>query len=155
LLGAADLDGDGRHELVWRDGRTGAVGAWVMAGFGLSRPVGYGAVPLNWAVRGLGKVDATAAEGLLWRNATTGQVAFWKLTTNGQVTPTLLGTADLAWQVQANAYLDGPNGPPEILWANTTSGQLGVWRVDGATVRPAVLGIPSPGWTVQPTPQLR
>jgi len=150
LVGVADLNGDGHHELVWRDGVTGLVGAWVMNRFQPARWVGYHSPPLSWRIRGIGKVDASNAQGLIWRNDQSGQTGFWKLNTNGQVASSALPVGAAPWEIVGAPYFDGRNGLPEILWYNTQTGLVGFWRVNGKSVSFSSVAVPGTQWTIQP-----
>jgi hypothetical protein len=150
LVGVADLNGDGHHELVWRNRVTRHVGAWVMNRFQPARWVGYDSPALSWRIRGIGKVDASNAQGLIWRNEQTGQTSSWKLNTNGQVTHAVLPTGASPWEIEGAPYFDGMNGLPEILWYNTQTGSVSVWRVRGTSITPSVVAVPGTQWTIQP-----
>jgi hypothetical protein len=152
LVGVADLNGDGHHELVWRNQVTGQVSAWIMSGFQPIRYQVYGSPALSWRIRSIGRVDSSKAQGLVWHNADTGQVSFWKLNTNGQVTIILLPVGAAPWEIAGSPYFDGTTGLPEILWYNTQTGAVGVWRVSGTNISPTVIrDIPGTQWAIQPT----
>jgi hypothetical protein len=151
LVGVADLNGDGNHELVWRNHATGQVAAWVISKqFQPIQYLVYYSPPLSWRIRGIGKVDATNAQGLIWREEQTGQTGFWKLNTNGQVVVTVLPVGSSPWEIEGAPYFDGASGVPEILWSNTQNGAVGFWRVSGTSIRPSVIATPGTQWTIQP-----
>ena len=137
LIGAADLNGTGKPQLIWRNTTSGKVGAWIFSATQAFQPVQYpvfGEPPLFWSIRGIGKVDGTAADGLIWHNGQSGSVAFWKMNTNGSVIGTTLPSTGAPWQIAANAYFDGRGASPEVLWINQQSGSIAVWRVNGSAV---------------------
>ena len=153
LIGAADLDGTGHPQLIWRNTNSGTVAAWVFSATQPFQPVQYpvfAVPPLSWSIRGIGKVDATPAEGLIWHNVKSGAVAFWKMNTNGSFTGTTLSSAGLPWQIAADAYFDGSGANPEILWVNEQSGSIAVWRVNGSEAGGSTIGTPGPSWLIQP-----
>ena len=153
LIGAADLNGTGHPQLIWRDTISGTVAAWVFSPTRVFQPVQYPvfAVPaLSWNIKGIGKVDATPGEGLIWHNAQSGAVAFWKMNTNGNFTGSGLSSAGAPWQIAADAYFDGSGAIPEILWVNQRSGAIALWRVNGQAVAGYTIGAPGTGWLVQP-----
>jgi hypothetical protein len=156
LIGAADLDGNGRPQLIWRNVTSGQVGAWVFSPTHPFQPTqfpGFAIPPLFWSIRGIGKVDATPAEGLIWHNASTGEVAFWKMNTNGDLVGTRLQAVGAPWQIASDAFLDGAGGNPEILWVNQQSGAIAVWRVNGRAVAGSAIRTPGTSWGVQPVPR--
>ena len=150
LVGVADLNGDGNHELVWRNSVTGQVGAWVMNRFQPARFVAYDSPALSWRIRGIGKVDASNAQGLIWRNDQTGQTSFWRLNTNGQVVHPTMPVGAAPWEIVGAPYFDGRSGLPEILWYNTQTGAVSVWRVSGTSISPSLIGVPGTQWIIQP-----
>jgi kumamolisin len=153
LIGAADLNGTGHPQLIWRNANTGAVAAWVFSTSAPFSPAQYpvfASPSLDWNVRGIGKVDASTAEGLIWRNSQTGSVALWKMNTNGSVIGTTLQSASAPWQIAANASFDGSGASPEILWVNQQTGAIAVWRVNGSAVAGSAISAPGIGWVMQP-----
>jgi hypothetical protein len=150
LVGVADLNGDGNHELVWRNHVTRQVGAWVMNRFQPARFVPYYSPPLSWRIRAIGKVDASNAQGLIWRNDQSGQTSFWKLNTSGEVASLPLPVGAAPWEIVGAPYFDGRNGLPEILWYNTQTGLVGIWRVNGKSVSFSSVAVSGAQWTIQP-----
>jgi FG-GAP-like repeat len=153
LIGAADLNGTGQPQLIWRKAGSGQVAVWVFSTSQAFTPVHFpvfASPALDWSIRGIGQVDSTSAEGLIWRNAQTGSVAFWKMNTNGSLSATTLPPAGAGWQIAANAFFDGSGGNPEILWTNQQTGAIAVWRVNGSAVTGATISTPGTSWIPQP-----
>jgi FG-GAP-like repeat/Fibronectin type III domain len=154
LVGVADLNGDGNHELVWRNRVTRHVGAWVMNRFQPARWVGYHSPSLSWRIRGIGKVDTrvdtSSAQGLICRNEQTGQTSFWKLNTNGHFASLPMPVGAAPWEIVGAPYFHGRNGLPEVLWYNTQTGLVGFWRVNGKSVSFSSVAVPGTQWTIQP-----
>jgi kumamolisin len=156
LSGAADLNGTGHPQLIWRNAVSGQVGAWIFSATQAFQPVQYPvfATPsLAWSIRGIGKVDTTPAQGLIWHNSQTGEVGLWKMNTSGSLLLTKLPTAGAPWQIAGNAYLDGSGGSPEILWVDQQSGAVGVWRINSSATSTSIIDTPGTSWVVQPTAQ--
>ena len=155
LVGAADLNGTGHPQLIWRDTISGTVAAWVFSATQAFQPVQYpvfATPPFSWRIHGIGKVDASPAEGLIWHNGQSGAVALWKMNTNGSVVGTTLQISAAApWQIAADAYFDGRGADPEILWVNQQSGSIAVWRVNGSVAGGSTIGNPGTNWVVEPT----
>src|SRR5262245_920888 len=76
--GAGHFDGDGKADLVWRNGNTGAVAVWLMDGARIKalKDVASG-VPLTWQIAGVGDLDGDGNADLVWRNGQNGDVALW------------------------------------------------------------------------------
>jgi hypothetical protein len=53
LAETGDFDGDGKADLLWRDGNSGATVVWFMNGTQISQAASLGAVPLIWTIQGL------------------------------------------------------------------------------------------------------
>jgi hypothetical protein len=154
LIGAADLNGTGHPQLIWRNAISGRVAAWVLSTTQAFQPIQFpvfGTPSFAWSIRGIGRVDATPAKGLIWHNAQTGAVAFWKMNTTGNVTATTLQATGSPWQIAADAYFDGSGANPEILWVNQKSGAIAIWRVNGQAVAGSIIYTPGTNWVVQPS----
>jgi kumamolisin len=154
LIGAADLNGNGHPQLIWRNLTSGMVAAWVFSATQPFQPVQYptfASPSLAWSIRGIGRVDTTLAKGLIWHNDDTGAVAFWKMNTNGSLLGTTLPAAGAPWQIASDAYFDGSGASPEILWVNQNSGAIAVWRVNGGAIAGSAINTPGTSWVVQPT----
>jgi hypothetical protein len=52
--------------------------------------VAFGAVPLDWAIAGVGDYDGDGRSDLLWRQASTGAVYLWRFTS-----PTTMAGQDI------------------------------------------------------------
>jgi hypothetical protein len=78
IVAAADLDGDGRSDLVWRNQATGMVYGMLMDGANPQAIIGQGVIHtepnLAWKVVALGDYDGDGKADLLWRNESTGMV---------------------------------------------------------------------------------
>ena len=76
--GAADFDGDGKPDILWRNLATGQNTLWLMNGTVVKS---LAAVPpvndLNWRIGGVGDFTGDAQPDILWRNVATGQNTVW------------------------------------------------------------------------------
>jgi hypothetical protein len=153
LIGAADLNGDGRDEIVWRNKESGHVSAWAFPTSGSFQPqyLLYAAVPLTWNIRAIGKVDFTPSKGLIWHHALTESVVHWKLNLNAQAVSTTIRPAYDPWTIEQGAYSDGVNGSPQIILTNRLSGTVAVRRFNGASATSTYLAVnPGTTWALQP-----
>ncbi|HEY6148278.1 MAG TPA: VCBS repeat-containing protein, partial [Thermoanaerobaculia bacterium] len=85
-VGAADFDGDGKTDLVWRNRTTGGVGIWIMNG--LTRVSGLDLPPMRdqaWQIAGVGDFEGTGRPVLFWRNSTTGANVLWRVARDGGI----------------------------------------------------------------------
>jgi hypothetical protein len=103
IVGAPDLNGDGRSDLLWRNDSTGEVYSLLMNGNSI---IGQGTLyrepNLAWKIVATGDYDGDGRYDLLWRNESTGEAAL------ALVAPSGLGTSvvgrvysepNLAWRI--------------------------------------------------------
>jgi hypothetical protein len=98
----ADLDGDGKADLVWRNQQSGDVSAWLMNGEVVRQsPVVSPRLPLEWQLARAVDLDADGKVDLVWRNTRTGDVAAWLM--NGAAIksgPVVALGVGSVWQIQ-------------------------------------------------------
>ncbi len=101
-----DFNGDGNHDILWRNNHTGKVSVWLTnpGSTGILSSGSPGTVSnLAWKIINTGDFNYGSNTDLLWRNNQTGQVNVW-LTNSagiGVLSKETLGTvADLAWEIQ-------------------------------------------------------
>lgn len=75
VLTAADFNGDGRSDLLWRNDATGLVYMMLMNGASISgQGVVHNEPNLSWEIVAQGDYNGDGRADLLWRNSSTGQV---------------------------------------------------------------------------------
>jgi hypothetical protein len=155
IVGAADFNGDGRADILWRDSNTGTVAIWVLDpipgsnGVQVSQSGTLGAVPGNWVIAGTGDFNGDGKHDILWRDSSTGTVAIWFL--NGlQISETgSIGSAGGNWVIAATGDYRG-SGRSDILWRDNNSGAVALWSLNGLQVtQTAVLGTVPTTWSIQ------
>lgn len=147
-----DFDGDGRPDVLWRNGSTGQNAAWLWNGGAVFAAL---ALPLvgdtGWKIAGVADFDGDGHTDILWRHAVTGANAVWIM--NGGAVASVVSlpaVADTTWRISGFADFNG-DGKPDILWQQA-SGLIGVWLMNGSAVG-SVVSLPAvdPGWKIAGT----
>jgi hypothetical protein len=99
LAGTGDFNGDGKHDLLWRNGATtvvpGIVIGWLMDdGTIISTAVLGG--DTSWAVNNTADVNGDGRTDILWRQATTGGTVAWIMNAFNVLDDAVLG-GDTTW----------------------------------------------------------
>jgi hypothetical protein len=153
LAAAADVDGDGYADLVWRNVVTGQLVIWIMSGGGTIASVrDYGNVPLSYELRAAGDVHGDGRADLLWFQPSDGQPVIWWMHADGSFVarfPTAVGPG--GWRPYRMGDFDG-DGAADIFWRNEATGQTAVWYIDRFTsstfVADFLVSVPLADWTL-------
>lgn len=112
IIAAADFNGDGKSDLLWRNHANGQVYAMLMNGAAIvSEGVVYTEANQAWRIVGAGDYNGDAKADILWRNETTGQV--YLMLMNGLATLAsqfIYGQANTAWKVLGPWEYGNANG---------------------------------------------
>ncbi len=126
----ADFNGDGKADLLWRDG-NGDVGLWLSAsgsGFAGFTRLDLGVTPSHWTVQASGDFGGAGKADILWRDSN-GDVGLW-LSNAGSgytgFTKIDLGVVPNFWVIQGVGDFNG-DGKADIVWRDTQTGDAGVW----------------------------
>jgi len=148
VAATADVDYDGRADILWRNVTSQKLVVWTMNGTqrtGARIPSPDQAVDGNWEVVGLADLSGDGVPDFLWYNVTSGRLVIWFMNASLERTgatftdPSSAGGA--GWRpVAVGDYGAGPGGvrsTQDILWRNSASGRLVVWHMDFAGHRTA------------------
>jgi hypothetical protein len=105
IVAAADMNGDGKQDLVWHHAKDGYIAAWLMNGTTLIESVLLqpGRVAdANWSVVGVADANADGKADLYWRDNSKGYLAIWLM--DGLVLKSSLSVqpereADTNWRI--------------------------------------------------------
>jgi alpha-tubulin suppressor-like RCC1 family protein len=140
-----DLDADGKSDLIFRNGSTGQISAWLMNGATVTAAAGL-VSPGNWTVSHTADFNADGKVDILFRNSD-GSVTLWLM--NGLSISAAVGLIgpDPNWRVSHVGDFNG-DGKADILWRNI-NGAVTLWLMDGTTILSSVGLIgPDPNWSV-------
>ncbi len=138
----ADLDGDGKSDIVWRYvGSTsnppanpddvGVVFVWFMNGTGISEIKARGGAPASWNLVGVTDLDGDGLGDLVWQSPLNTVRGIFGLSGRNFVNK-LLGTAPAGYGLVKVADFDG-DGNGDLLFRNA-AGKVKLWRMNGATL---------------------
>ena len=133
--GIADVDGDGRADLLWRNSVTGQLLVWYFSLTGaVASTHDYGIVPLPHELRGLGDVNADGTADLVWFRPSDGQVTIWKMAPDHSFTAAFPGAVGAgSWRPYRIGDFDG-DGKADVFWRNDASGATAAWYLDGGVI---------------------
>jgi hypothetical protein len=152
VIGVADLNGDRKADIVFRNGENQNINGWLMDG--LVRTQG-GLIGNAGSLQtiGLGDVNADGRADLVLRSPE-GVVSGWLL--NGlaiQTQSNFLNTPAIAsfWAIQAIGDLDG-DGRADLVWRNLNTGDVNGWLLNGlARKQGGFMGTIPLAWTLECT----
>ena len=156
-LGAADFDGDGKGDLLWRtDG--GALAIWELNGnqiqaadFIHAGPTAVGVPAPDWRIVGTGDFGGDGKADILWET-TGGALALWQMDGTHIMSASFLklgatnvGIPGFDWHVSDVADFDG-DGKSDILWRIGAAdnpltdlppggGQVAIWEMNGDQIK--------------------
>ena len=127
----ADVNGDGRSDIIWRSA-SGQFSDWLgraNGGFTSNDANAFVSVSTNWRVAGSGDINGDGRADIVWRNDITGQVSDWLGRADGgfAVNDTAALTAvETRWQIVGVGDFNG-DGRADLLWRSANTGQLSDW----------------------------
>lgn len=151
IAGLGDLNGDGVHELIWRNTRDGRNRIWQVQSDGSINARSLERVAdLNWRLIGAADWFGDGHDDLLWRNRQTGSLLLWDMHAyQKQRTTKPPDSASPDWRVIRFARFDD-DALPDLHWHHPGTGQSLV-RMLGRHVKRQAQSMPRPssrGWTL-------
>src|SRR5262249_33478516 len=150
IAGVADFDGDGKADILWHNGATGANALWLMNSGAIASAATVNAMSdLTWTIVGTDDFDGDGKADILWRNTASGQNSVWLM--NGAAvrsSSSIWAVADLNWSVAGTGDFNG-DGKADILWRNTTTGQDAIGFMNGTPPSGPLTGtMAAPAWSI-------
>jgi hypothetical protein len=152
---AGDFDGDGRSDILFRNGATGEVYLWNSnTGADVSfLGQSLGSVGSNWSIKAVDDFNGDGKADVLWRSDA-GDVYVWTAAGNGgavSMNGQSISSVPNDWSILGAGDFNG-DGRADILWRHAGDGELYVWN--SQTGSAAVnfvgqsLGVVGLDWTV-------
>jgi hypothetical protein len=154
LAGVADMDGNGKADMLWRDLGTGKTYVWLMDGTKISGTQEIDdktPISADWEVAGLADTNKDNKADIIWREKSTGTVAIWLLDAGNSINGLALVPTprdfteriDLAYKIVAIKDVTG-DGKADLVWRNSSAGEIAFWELDG----PSLAKLPNGSYTV-------
>ena len=154
---AADFNGDGNADILWRNSQDGRNWLWTMNGRSVIKSAGInGIADSAWQMVGRGDFNDDGKSDILWRNSRTGLNYIWMMEGFTLIERKAINTiADLDWQIKAVADFNG-DSKSDILWHHQKTGQTYVYLMDGFQImaRSSVRYIDDVNWQIEATTDL-
>ena len=141
----SDFDNDGKSDILWRNGTSGANAIWRSANSATSQAV-TGVTSLAWIVAGVGDINADNKSDIVWRNTANGANAVW-YSANSGTAQNLTGVTNQQWKIVGVADFTG-DGKSDLLWRNFSTGANVIWRSANAATPQGVTSVTSLAWIV-------
>jgi hypothetical protein len=131
VVGAGDVNGTGRSELILRHETGGSMAWWEMNNGAVSSTRVVAVLnDLNWRVQAVDDFDGDGTADILFRHMGTGSIALWTMSGGNALSSQLLGTvADTNWQIQGSGDFYG-HGKADVFWRNVSTGNAILWEID-------------------------
>ena len=135
----ADLDGDGKADVLWRNSSTGENYLYPMNGLAIGAGEGYvrTVADTNWKIVGRGDFNGDGKGDLFWRNTSTGQNYIFLM--NGAAIMDegfVRAVPDTNWEVVGVGDFNG-DGMDDVLWRNTVTGENYIYPMNGLAILPS------------------
>jgi len=157
IAGVADLDGDGKADILWRNSSTGQNYLYPMNGKTILSTEGFlrTVADQSWQIAAVGDLDRDLKADIVWRNARSGEnYVYFMNGTTIRSEGYLRTVADLAWSIVDSGDYDG-DGKTDLFWRNALTGQTYLYPMDGLAIKATegfVRTVADLRWTVVPTP---
>jgi hypothetical protein len=135
----ADMNADGRPDIVWQHETLGYVAVWLMNGLTLTQATLFSpgrVTDMNWRLVGAGRFNSDPYTDLVWHNAATGQTSVWLMYGASFAAAGVLSNhtvPDPHWLIEAVVDADG-NGTHDLVWRHQMSGKMALSFMNGLTV---------------------
>jgi hypothetical protein len=144
-VSAADFNGDGDSDILWRHAGIGANTIWKSGNRATSQSV-EAVADLSWKVVGTGDFNGDGRSDILWRHARLGANTIWR-SGNRATSQSVAAVTDLSWNVVGTGDFDG-DGRSDILWRHARLGANTIWKSGNRSTPQSVTAVTSLKWNV-------
>jgi hypothetical protein len=148
IVGANDMNSDGKADIIWHNASSGETQFWYLNGYAVT---GRGTVVVArtdslatfvapWSLVSSRDFNGDGQTDLVWHNGATGETQLWYLNGRGVIGRTrVLGetgrTAMVGapWRITGSNDFDG-DGSADLLWHNEATGESQIWFMNGRSV---------------------
>jgi cyclophilin family peptidyl-prolyl cis-trans isomerase len=141
----SDFDGDGKSDILWRNGGNGQNTIWKSGSSATAQSVTTVADPA-WKMFGSGDFNADGKADILWRNTSSGLNTVWLGGTSASAMG-LTTLADQDWKVVGVGDFNA-DGVSDIVWRSSVTGQNSIWRSGSNLTAQAVTTVADANWQI-------
>ncbi|SFK45070.1 FG-GAP repeat domain-containing protein [Lysobacter sp. cf310] len=131
---SADLNGDGRSDIVWINYSKNLMAYWLMNGTSILRTGAYTLDAVNYGLTGVGDFDGDGREDLLWRGYRSHVLYLWRSRSDGNFDQQYVSTVGADWVLDAVADLNG-DARSDLVWANRELNLMAYWWMNGTAAQ--------------------
>jgi FG-GAP-like repeat len=149
IQGAADFNGDGKPDLLFRSA-TGENTIWLMDGLTRLSSVALPEVKdTQWDIKGVADFNSDGKPDIVWRHPTGPNIVWLMDRTRYTYGIGLNPVKDPNWDIKGVGDFNG-DGKPDLLWRHTTGSNV-VWLMNGTTYTYGVNLKPlnDPNWDIK------
>jgi Ca2+-binding RTX toxin-like protein len=132
-ISAADFNGDGRSDILWRNTNSGEAYIYQVNGFAVPSEGSVRTVSSDWQIAGTGDFNGDNKSDILWRNSNSGEAYIYQMNGLAVASEGSVRTVSSDWQIAGTGDFNGDN-KSDILWRNSNSGEAYIYQMNGLAV---------------------